>query len=180
MAKRINCIAFFAVFTVALFAVFSEQLTCEKQAASLDKKCDAVEKLRYEISDKGWIVYCARGDNGSWDLFLCRPDGSQQRNITNTPDFEEAGPRLNADGSKLLYRRMIRWTVIGHDKWGFQGQLMIAEADGNNPVAVGKDKEYPWASWSPDGKKIACLYPKGIEILDLATKKVVRRKETDL
>ena len=25
----------------------------------------------------GWIVFCARSDKGDWDLFLCRPDGSE-------------------------------------------------------------------------------------------------------
>ena len=52
---------------------------------------------------------------------------------------------------------------------------MIAEADGSKPVQVGGDREYPWASWSPDGKQIACLSQKeGIQIVDLETKKVVR------
>ena len=70
---------------------------------------------------------------------------------------------------------MARGTVVHHDKWGFQGQLMIADSDGSNAAAIGEEKEYPWASWSPDAKQIACLNPKGIEIVDLATRKVVRK-----
>ena len=45
-----------------------------------------VTQLAEEVHNKGWIVFAARGDNGTWDLFLMRPDGSQRRNITNTPD----------------------------------------------------------------------------------------------
>jgi hypothetical protein len=47
--------------------------------------------LAEELRNKGWIVYCSRSGNGSWDLFVSRPDGSQRRNITNTKDYEEAG-----------------------------------------------------------------------------------------
>ena len=135
---------------------------------------EAVTQLAKEVGGKGWIVYAARGGNGTWDLFLMRPDGSRRRNITNTPDCEEGGPRFSPDGKRLLYRRFAKGTVIHHDLWGFQGDLMIARANGSEPKQIGGDREYPWASWSPDGKQIACLTMKGIQIVDLETKKVVR------
>ena len=90
------------------------------------------------------------------------------------PIIEEGGPRFSPDGKKLLYRRFAKGTTINHDLWGFQGCLMIAEPDGAKPVQIGGDREYPWASWSPDGKQIACLTQKGIQIVDLETKKIVR------
>ncbi len=135
---------------------------------------DKAAQLAKEIGGKGWIVYASRGENGTWDLFLMRPDGSQRRNITNTPDFEEGGPRFSPDGKKLLYRRYAKGTTIHHDLWGFQGCLTIAEPDGSKPVQIGGDRECPWASWSPDGKQLACLTQKGIQIVDLETKKVIR------
>lgn len=135
---------------------------------------DQVARLAKEVAGKGWIAYAARGDNGTWDLFLMRPDGSERRNVTNTPDYEEGGPRFSPDGKRLLYRRFTKGAVINHDLWGFQGELTIADADGSNPVRVGGDREFPWASWSPDGKQIACLTQKGIQIVDLETRKVVR------
>ncbi len=135
---------------------------------------DRVAQLAKEVAGKGWIAYAARGDNGTWDLFLMRPDGSERRNITNTSDYEEGGPRFSPDGTRLLYRRFAKGAVINHDLWGFQGELMIADAGGSNPVPIGGDREFPWASWSPDGKQIACLTQKGIQIVDLETRKVVR------
>lgn len=135
---------------------------------------DRATQLAKEVGGKGWIVFAARAENGTWDLFLMRPDGSERRNITNTPDFEEGGPRFSPDGAQLLYRRFAKGTIISHDLWGFQGDLMIADADGSNPVQIGGDREFPWASWSPDGKQIACLTPKGIQIVDLQTKQIVR------
>lgn len=132
-------------------------------------------ELAQEVRGKGWIAYGARSENGTWDLFLCRPDGSQRRNISNTSDFEEGAPRFSPDGTRLLFRRSAKGTRISHDNWGFQGRLMIANADGNNPQPVGEEKEYPFATWSPDGKQIACLTLKGIRIVDLAGKEVVRQ-----
>ncbi len=135
---------------------------------------DRVTQLAKDVGSKGWIVFAARGENGTWDLFLMRPDGSGRRNITNTADYEEGGPRFSPDGRQLLYRRFAKGTVINHDLWGFQGVLMIAHADGSNAVQIGGDRVFPWASWSPDGKQIACLTQKGIQIVDLQTKKTVR------
>ena len=43
---------------------------------------------------------------GDWDLFLCRPDGSQPRNITQTPDYNDFAPQFSRDGRRLLYRRI--------------------------------------------------------------------------
>ena len=155
---------------IRLTAVFLLASTALAEAATSDTRVDA---LRTEVATKGWIVYGARADNGTWDLFLSRPDGTHTRNITNTPDFEEAAPRFSPDGSKLLYRRLTKGTTIDHDRWGFQGCLVIANADGSNPQA-GKDGEAAWASWSPDGKQIACLDKRGIHVLDAETREEVR------
>ena len=141
-----------------------------------EKKGDPrVAAVAKEVHDKGWIVYGARSPQGDWDLFIMRPDGSNVRNLTNTPDYSEAAPRFSPDGKKLLYRRLAKKGTIDHDNWGFQGELVISEPDGSKPDIIGKDGEFPWASWSPDGKQIACLTLKGIQIVDVATHKVVRQ-----
>lgn len=165
MAKRILLIMIFAVGGLKLSAVWGGRPVRDKGAAQLAK----------EVRNKGWIAYSARSENGTWDLFLSRPDGSQRRNITNTPKFEEAAPRFSPDSKKMLYRRFKKGAVINHDLWGLQGRLVIANCDGTNPVVIGKKRQYPWASWSPDGKQIACLTRRAILIVDLATKKVVRK-----
>lgn len=135
---------------------------------------DLTARLADEVRDRGWIAFSARSGNGTWDVFLSRPDGSQRRNITNTPDSEEAAPLFSQDGEKVLYRRLPKGTTIDHDLWGFLGQLVVANADGTGSVAVGEDRQYAWASWSPDAKQVLCLTRKEIQLVDIVTKKIVR------
>jgi len=134
-------------------------------------------RLQQEVAKRGWVVCSSRTSQGDWDLFLMRPDGSRKRDINNTPDVNELGGRFSPDGKRILYRRIAKDAKITHDRWGSMGQLVIANADGSNPVAYGDDGDFPWASWSPDGKQVACLTKAGIEIRDLATKNVVRRMD---
>jgi Tol biopolymer transport system component len=134
-----------------------------------------VAELAKEVRGKGWIVYSDWTEQGNWDLFLMRPDGSQIRNITNSPDFHEMGGRFSPDGRRILYRRIARALRVPNDKWGAMGALVISNSDGSNPVVYGKDGEFPWASWSADGKQVACLTVGGIEIWDLASKQIVRK-----
>ena len=158
--------------TLGVLAVACLLTTSAALAAPAD---DRTTQLAKEVGGKGWIVYASRSpESGTWDLFLMRPDGSGRRNITNTSDREEGGPRFSPDGKRLLYRRFAKGSTIDHDLWGFQGQLVIADANGSNPEVIGGDREYPWASWSPDGKQIACLTQKAIQIVDLDSRKVVR------
>jgi dipeptidyl aminopeptidase/acylaminoacyl peptidase len=164
MALRMCHCAFLLV--MVLFAVQTWGQAPQEQA---------VADLAKAVAGKGWICYGARAESGSWDLFLMRPDGSRKRNITNTPDFEEAAPRFSSDGTRLLYRRLPKGATINHDRWGFQGRLILANADGSNPTPQGDDGELTWASWSPDGKQISCLTKKGIDIVDLAARRVVRK-----
>lgn len=133
---------------------------------------DETSKLAGEVADKGWVVFSARTDKGDWDLMLMRPDGSDLRNLTNTPEISEGLVRFSPDGGRILYRRIPSTDTFDNNRHGIQGELFIADGDGRNPQQFGKDGEYPWASWSPDGKSIACLQRAGITFVDLETKKV--------
>ena len=141
-----------------------------------------VDTLRDEVATQGWILYAARTPNGDYDLFQARPDGSQVRNITQTPDWSEFGVRLSPDHKRMLYRRLPKSPFIrpgegiNHDSWGAMGVLFIANADGSNPQPQGTDGGWPWASWGRENDQIACLYRREgkIRIFDLATKKLVK------
>jgi Tol biopolymer transport system component len=130
------------------------------------------DDLAREVRERGWIVYSAKTDQGDWDLFLMRPDGSERRNLTRTRDQSEVAARFSPDGKKLLYYRMPKGEPLDNNKYGLY-ELVIADGDGGNPQSYGSD--FPWASWSPDGRQIATLSKAGVQIVDLATRSVVRK-----
>ena len=132
----------------------------------------SVRDLADEVRDKGWIVFSAANDGGDWDLFLMRPDGSDRWRLTDTRQYNEAGAKFSRDGGKLLYYRMPVADRVDNNTYGLF-ELVIADADGGNPRSYGN--KFPWASWGPDGTQIACLDKKGIQIIDLASRQIVRQ-----
>jgi Tol biopolymer transport system component len=160
----------FVVFSLLTFWATAPML----HSAPVETRDDSVQGLAEEVHGKGWIVYGVRPDQGDWDLAACRPDGSQQRRLTRTPDFNEFSPQFSRDGSQLLYRRLPRGETIDNNRHGEQGELVLANRDGSEPRVLGKAGEFPWASWSSDGRQIASLSIKGISFIDLASRRVVR------
>ena len=128
-------------------------------------------RLAAELHSLGWIVFSAQTPHGDWDLSLMRPDGSERRALTDTREFNEAGARFSPDGKWLLYYRMARSDAVDNNTYG-TFDLVLADANGTNAVVYGRD--FPWASWSPDGRQLACLAPKGIQIVDVSSHQVVR------
>jgi Tol biopolymer transport system component len=129
-------------------------------------------KLAAEVRSQGWIVYSSRKDTGDWDLFLMRPDGSAQRNLTRTETYNEGGVRFSPDGRQLLFYRMPLDTAMDNNKYGLY-DLVLANADGSQAVVWGS--QYPWACWGPDGEQVACLLPGGIRIVDVETRREIRK-----
>lgn len=142
-------------------------------AASLARS-SGVDDLRAEVRDRGWIAYAALTEKGDMDLFECRPDGRAVRNITRTPGSNEGLLRFSPDGSMLLFRRIPRAEKFDNNRHGEQGVLLLARRDGSQPKALGAEGQHPWASWSPDGKQLLCLSPKGFSIVDAASGQTVR------
>ncbi|MCC6231868.1 MAG: PD40 domain-containing protein [Verrucomicrobiales bacterium] len=127
--------------------------------------------LAAELQSRGWIVSSAQTPRGDWDLFLMRPDGSQRRALIETPEFNEAGARFSPDGHRLLYYRMPKGEALDNNTYG-TFDLVLADSNGQHAVVLGRG--FPWATWGPDGREIACLQPKGIQILDPRDRRVLR------
>ncbi|MEI6535093.1 MAG: hypothetical protein WCN98_07130 [Verrucomicrobiaceae bacterium] len=134
----------------------------------------ATQKLAMEVRVSGWIIFSARTEAGDWDLFACRPDGSQKRNLTNTPDLNEGYALLSRDGNRMIYRRTKRDENFEGNRHGEQGEPVLSRSDGTGAKPMGAKGALPWASWSPDGKQVATLSIKGIAFIDLASGQTVR------
>jgi Tol biopolymer transport system component len=160
------------VFIVLVLAGLSGGARAEKRAV----KDPEVRILYNELAKKGWIVYSAKTEKGDCDLFISRPNGADVRNLTQTPGANELGARFFPDGKRMLFRRVRALEPKVDYRELTYGVLVIADADGSNPRTLGGEGDYPWATVSPDGKQIACLYKKEgkIRIFDLATLKMVK------
>ena len=150
--------------TSAFLIVFLALVRCTADAGQ-------DSSLSIELRQIGWIAYTAQTPHGDWDLFLMRPNGSERRPLTTTPDYNEAGVRFSPDGTRILYYRMSKTNAVDNNTYG-TFDLVLADSNGSNPVVFGSN--FPWACWGPDGHQLACLLPSGIQIIDVATRKIVR------
>ncbi len=100
-------------------------------------------------SDGRWLLTASHRDSrNGWVLYIMRPDGTQQRRIT-----EEGNPfyaRFSPDGRRVLFT---------DNGLGKQSGIWIIDADGKNarlvfPVA---NPAVASACWSPDSKRIAII-----------------------
>jgi hypothetical protein len=134
------------------------------------------EKLAQEVAARGWIIFAGKSGHGDFDLLLCRPDGSDCRDLTNTPDFNEFNARFSPDGKRILYRRIPRNEHVHDRLHGERGKLITSNSDGTDLVVHGAAGEFPWACWNNDCTQISCLYKKEgkIRIFDFATKRLLR------
>lgn len=179
MKTRFGILTFIVITCIA---PFSGRVRADSSQPAGKQDDPRVARLAQEVCKKGWIVYAARvlkedpapeAVQGDWDLFIMRPDGTDIRNITNTPMFNEGLPRFSPDGRRILYRRIPVSESFDNNLHGMQGELVFADSDGGNAVVFGGQGEYTWASWGPEGKRIACMSVKGIYFVELATKEVV-------
>ncbi len=161
-----------------LFLVFGGLLAAATAIASPaapgPAQAEAIQRLAQEVRPLGWIVYAGLSPKGDWDLMRCRPDGSEPRNFTQTPLHSEFAVQISRDGRRMLYRRMPRSEKLDNNLHGTQGELVLANGDGTQPTVLGQPGEFPWASWGPDGRQLASLSIRGIAIVDIATRTVVR------
>src|SRR5437867_12072857 len=125
--------------TRAVLALF---LSLTPLASAADPSPE-VARLAAEVRGKGWIVFPARSEQGDWDLFLMRPDGSKRRALTRTPEWNEAAPQFSRDGSRLLYRRLKRGEAINGNRYGEAGALARADSDGPDGGVRGLGGELP-------------------------------------
>jgi len=131
--------------------------------------------LRNELHGYPYKTLFESYDHDNWDLFIMNADGTQRRNVMNTPDLHEMYAQASPDGSKICYVQEI-------EKDGDTlRSVYYMNADGTGRVKVADQARQP--CWSPDGRTIAFLKQeftrfrvddfatKGIYFYDVATGK---------
>jgi Ca2+-binding RTX toxin-like protein len=101
----------------------------------------------------GLIVYESGGGMGPGDIYSAKPDGSNSRNLTETPGVDESFPNVSADGKLVTFTR--------------QSELFVMNIDGSGERAVpnGADADYP--HFSPDGKRIAFIRDDALWVINV-------------
>lgn len=131
----------------------------------------------------GRIVYETFYED-NWELFRCRPDGSDSVNLTKTPDFHELYPRVSPDGTRVCFTAD---EGVGAAKIR---NVYYMNLDGTDRTLVARNARQ--ACWKSDGSAIAYLggefdafsikdfATKGIFIYDLAAKSIKQHANKEL
>ena len=97
--------------------------------------------------DGNWILF-TRQINGKLDLWKMRSDGSEQQQITFTPDWQEGGSFF-IDDETIICRG---WELEKQAPRGMPMSIFTMKSDGSNRVRVTNDPGTNWAPFpAPDG-----------------------------
>ncbi|HEY4491460.1 MAG TPA: hypothetical protein VI958_05635, partial [Acidobacteriota bacterium] len=77
------------------------------------------------------IVFCStRGDGENDDIYTMRSDGSDVKRLTDNGLYWDTFPSYSPDGSKILFRRLIRVRV--EDGTALNSEIFVMNSDGSN------------------------------------------------
>jgi TolB protein len=119
--------------------------------------------------------YGADDEQANYDIFVINADGTDPRNLTNSPTVDDRYPSWSPDGDQIVF----------HSNPEGDYDLYMVNADGTDihPI-TDNDAQDLGPDWSPDGRYIAFHtdawgYPFEIAILDLETGEVWRVTDSE-
>jgi hypothetical protein len=110
------------------------------------------EKSSFDKAQLQGFIFFDSNRDGNWDIFVMNADGSDVRNLTNTPDKDEFEAKSSPDGKHIAY---VSGKLKNGGVWGGRwnaGDLWVADIDGKNPRKIAEKASRP--DWSPDGKAV--------------------------
>lgn len=96
------------------------------------------------------------------DLYVINADGTDERNLTNTPEYDENWPAWSPDGTQILFSSDrpnpdVPGRVVA--ELATEKDLYVMDADGSNLTRLTSDPGYEvHGVWSLDGKWIAFIH----------------------
>ena len=105
------------------------------------------------ISPNGKIILFSRQTDGMIDLWTMDPDGSNQKQITFTPDWQEGGAFIMGDNTTILLRA---WKKSEEGLEKKDMHLFTVDVDGKNMQQISHKSGTHWAPFpAPDGEHFA-------------------------
>jgi len=102
----------------------------------------ALDEVPSWFPDSKQIVFSSdmhgKPQSGNYDIYIINIDGSDVRRITTT-DGAASNPCISPDGSKIVYD----YHSVDHRK----SEIYIMNADGSNPVYLGKGSNPAWSPY---------------------------------
>jgi dipeptidyl aminopeptidase/acylaminoacyl peptidase len=90
-----------------------------------------------------------------YHIYVMHPDGTGERCVADEPGTN-LFPRFSPDGRRVAYSHL---EPLKDNRWG-PGSLRVVDLDGKNRTTIyteGDDGFPEQLSWSPDGKRLACV-----------------------
>jgi len=125
--------------------------TIRADGTEMRKSADPGGRSHYaHFSPDGQWIYFQSNAAGRWNIYRCRPDGSELADLTkdHAMSKESYGYNISRDGKLLVYSSVSDTCRIG-----------IMNADGTAPRLVAPDLAYHYmADFSPDGQHVVFAY----------------------
>lgn len=123
----------------------------------------AAEALRAQLKNYPCkIVFQTHKDaDKNWELYVMNADGSNPRNLTNTPDRDEYYPQCSFDGKYIAYEAdapsvdKAGKPILKDGKPVMHSQVWVMNADGGGQHMIADGGQQP--AWSHDNKTIAYM-----------------------
>jgi Tol biopolymer transport system component len=132
----------------------AELYTCNLKGGDL-KRLTFNEYYEAEASltpNGEWILF-GRQIDGKMDLWRMRPDGSDEFQITHTPDWQEGGSFYMPDNETILFRA---WKIEDQGQRGLPMTIFTIKHDGTDLQQITRDPGTNWAPYpAPDGEHFA-------------------------
>ncbi len=105
------------------------------------------------ISPNGEMILFSRQTDGMIDLWTMNPDGTDQKQISFTPDWQEGGAFIMGDNKTILYRA---WKKSEEGQETKDMHLFTVDVDGKNMKQITHKSGTHWAPFpAPDGDHFA-------------------------
>lgn len=105
------------------------------------------------VSPDGKTILFSRQTNGMIDLWTMNPDGSNQKQITFTPDWQEGGAFIMPDNKTIIFRA---WKKSEEGKEKKDMHIFTVGVDGKNWKQITHKSGTHWAPFpAPDGDHFA-------------------------